>query len=149
MDTKKLLKELKKEFPTTMPKTIAEQGDLLYQVTAARLELARTAVAYLSELETALENNIIENLPKENASGISGRVANVKIIPFSVPQVDTENNGWDKVWGWIKKQKGLDGFAILGRSLNKKAVEELNEGGKIIPGTKRFTGKKVSCTKVK
>lgn len=149
MDTKKLLKELKKEFPNNMPKTIAEQGDLLYRVTNARLELNRTAVTYLSELETALENNIIEKLPKDNATGISGKVANVKIVPFSVPQVDTENGGWDKVWTWIKKQKGLDGFAILGRSINKKAIEELQEAGKQIPGTKKFTGKKVSCTKVK
>lgn len=141
-----LVKTLRDELsiPSKLPKTIAECADLLYTTSALRLALGKQ-LARLSELETRLENEIIDKLPKENATGIAGKVARVRIIPFSVPQVDTENGGWEKLWKWIKKQDGVEGFAVLGRTLNKKNVEEL---GKQVPGVKNFNGKKVSCTKV-
>ena len=68
MDTKKLLRELQREFPSKLPKTIAEQGDLLYKVTNARLELARTVVAYLSELETALVERLEPSSARQSAA---------------------------------------------------------------------------------
>ena len=134
-------------YPKSLPKNIADCADKLYEVTRARIHLNRE-IALLAELETGLEEKIINELPKENASGISGRIANVKIIPFSVSQVDVENGGWEKVWGWIKKQRGVEGFAILNKAINRKSIEELQEGKKVIPGLKRFNGKKVSCTRI-
>lgn len=134
-------------FPGTIPPTIAECADLLYIVSHARILLGKL-LAPLSELETKLENKIIEELPKENASGISGKIANVRIVPFSVPQVDVEGGGWDKLWTWVKAQRGLTGFVVLGRSLNKTAVRELQDAKKILPGVKTFNGKNVSCTKI-
>ena len=134
-------------FPGTIPPNIAECADLLYTVSHARISLAKQLLR-LGELEGKLETKIIEELPKENASGISGKIANVRIIPFSVPQVDTEGGGWDKLWTWVKAQRGLTGFAVLGRSLNKTAVRELQDAKKILPGVKTFNGKNVSCTKI-
>lgn len=47
----------------------------------------------------------------------------------------------------------FDGTASTNQPLapagtDSKAVDELLEAGKVIPGTKKFNGKKVSCTKV-
>jgi hypothetical protein len=135
-----------------LPKTIAQCADLLYQTQRERYELNKQ-IAKMKELETALEEKIINELPKESATGISGKIANVKIVPGSVPVVDTENDGWNKVWAWITKAnaktKSLDAFSILGKSLNKTAIRELQDAKIEIPGVKEFNFKDVSCTKVK
>lgn len=135
-----------------LPKTVAECADLLYQTREERFKLNKQ-VKKLQELETLLEEKIINELPKDKATGISGKVANVKVVPGSVPVVDTEKDGWNKVWAWImavnKKTKTLNGFSILGKSLSKTSVMELRDAGIEIPGIKEFHFKDVSCTKVK
>lgn len=135
-----------------LPKTVAECADLLYQTQQRRFEINRE-IDKLKELERALEDKIIAELPKDKASGIAGKVANVKIVPKSIPVVDTENDGWNKVFTWImavnKKTKTLDGFSILGKSISKTAIKELQEAGVAVPGVKEFSFKDLSITKVK
>lgn len=131
-----------------LPKTLAACGDQLYELQHARYELNKQ-LEKIREAERVLEERIINELPKDEASGISGKVATVRILRKVNPVVDTQNNGWDKVWGWIRKQKGNDGFSILGKSLNKTALKEIQEAGKEVPGLTTFTDLSVSCTKVK
>lgn len=134
--------------PNEPPKQIAECADLLYVLDKARLALSKQ-LTRISELERAIEVKIIEELPQSNATGISGQVANVRITTKAIPIVDTENGGWDRVWGWIRKQKGVEGFALLQRRLNAKALQDLTENGVKIPGITSFIDKSVSCTKAK
>lgn len=136
-----------KENPIKIPATIAKCADLLYLTQQARYKVNKQA-AKLKELETALEEHIINNLPKDS-TGVAGRTAQVRVESDPVQTVDVENEGWEKLWAWVKKQRGTDGFAILNRAINRKAIGELQEAGKEVPGLKTFNQKWVSCTKLK
>ena len=135
-DTAPMLK-----IPSKLPTNVAQCADLLYMVTHARLELQHK-VTKLAEVESKLEGYIIDNLPKSQASGISGRVAHVQITTKVVPRVED----WDKLYAHIKKTKAWD---LLQRRINTGAVKERWENQKDIPGVGTFNVVSVSCTAVK
>lgn len=126
-----------------LPKTLAQCADRYYLVKQARLKEAQKLEPLKAE-ESALKDHLIENLPKSQAAGITGRVANATITTKDVPVV----NDWDKFYAYIKK---TGHFHLLGRSISGEAVEELQESlpkGKKIPGIGSFKVVNVSLKKV-
>lgn len=122
------------------PKKMGECADLLYNLRAKRLA-GQKLVDEVEAEEKALKEHIIEQLPKSEASGISGSIANVKVVNKMVPQV----KDWDLLYAHILKTKSFD---LLNRALNKGAVEERYEAGKKVPGVEDFQATSVSVTKI-
>lgn len=123
-----------------IPKKIGDCADALYKKREERLALQKQ-VELLAEQESQLKNHIINNLPKSNTTGVSGKVANVRVVTEDVPQV----KDWDKLQAYIKKNGAFD---LLQRRVNAKAVEERWADKKKVPGVEAFGVTKVSCTKV-
>lgn len=136
-----------------LPKMIAECADDLYNTRKKRLELQKE-VDELQARETALKNKIIDELPKSKSSGISGKIANVKISTKDIPEVEDWNKFYDGlVDSFIKERKKKTGqeygvFALMQKRIGTKAVEEIWEAGKSVAGVTKKTIKEVSCTKV-
>lgn len=123
-----------------VPKTAAQLADLLYRTREMRLDISRR-VERLEALESQLKNYFVENLPKSNASGISGLVARVQIETKPIPQVED----WDKFYAYVHKHKAFDLFQ---RRIAEGAAKERMDEGKKIPGVGIFNVKKVNCTKL-
>lgn len=142
--TEKVSRKKKKQAEFKIPKKMGEVADLLYTTRADRLDVNKK-VDELKSYETKLKNYIIDNLPKSSATGASGKVANVRVVPDSVFQAED----WEKVYAWIKK---TGNFQILNRALNQTAIGEIyEEGGKKfngIPGIVSQGITKVSVTKL-
>lgn len=128
-----------------IPKKLAECADLLYTTRQERLSLARI-VADAETDEKALKEYVVTNLPKSNASGISGTIANVSVGSKVI--VMTED--FDKFMKYIVKEypKNPGVVALLSRAINVTAAEEMWKAGKKIPGLARGTVPNISCTKV-
>lgn len=122
------------------PKTLGTCADMLYELRQKRLAQQKI-VDDLQAQETALKDHIIANLPKSDASGVSGKVANVKIAQKDVPQV----KDWDAFYKYVIKKKA---FELLQRRLNDKAIAERWENKESVPGVESFKVTSVSCTKV-
>lgn len=127
-----------------LPKTLAQCADLAYELRNERLDIQRS-IDPIKEKESLLKDHLIENLPKSDASGVSGAVANAKITSSPEPRVED----WDAFYAWVKKQKGVEGFNFLGRTIAKDAIVEYQERtGKLPPGIGTFNVIKVSLTKI-
>lgn len=126
-----------------IPKKLAKVADLLYSTRQRRLEVQKE-VDTLAKQEGLLREHLIENLPKSEASGVSGELANAKVQRKTVWQADD----WGKIQKYIRKTGEFD---LLGRSLNQAAIQERVDAAKgkcKIPGVVAFEAIKVSCTKV-
>ena len=124
-----------------LPKSPAQCADLLYTTRQQRLELQHE-VDELQELETALKNYFVDNLPKSQASGIAGKVARVQLGSKVVAQVAD----WPAFYKYVKKN---DAFYLMQRRLSDSAITEIWEDGKKVPGVEPFNIVTVSCTAVK
>jgi len=126
--------------PKAIPKQLGAVADLLYTSRQTRLEEQKT-IDTMKSFETSLKDHLINELPKGEAKGISGKVARVSIITKQVPTVED----WDALYGYIKKKGAWD---LLNRALNTAACTERLENGETIPGIGSFTRVDVSCVKV-
>lgn len=124
-----------------LPKTMAECADLAYQLREERLEIQRAAAA-VGEKESLLREHIINNLPKSQASGISGKVANAKVETDVVPTFTDKA----KFLAHIKKTGDFD---LMTSGMNAKAIRERWDNKKKVPGVGEHTIVKLSLTKVK
>ena len=126
-----------------IPKKLAQVADLLYTTRQRRLEVQKEVDA-LAKQEGLLREHLIDNLPKSEASGVSGSVANAKIEKKTVWQV----GDWGKFQKYIQK---TGEFELLGRAVSQTALQERFEAAKNkmkVPGVVPFEAIKVSCTKV-
>jgi hypothetical protein len=123
-----------------IPKTLGACADLLYTTREERLALQKQ-IDELAERESMLKEHVINNLPKSNATGVSGKVANVRVETKTIPQVQD----WEKFYQYISKNKAFD---LLQRRVNDKAIQERWEAKKTVAGVGTFDVVKVSCTKV-
>jgi len=130
--------------PKQLPKSLAQCADLLYLARQQRLEVQKRVDA-IQELEVRLKDRIIAELPKSEASGISGRVARAQLDRKSVPQVSEEAGGWPAFYAFVAREKAFD---LLQRRLNEAAVKERWENKKRVPGVTAFHVVTVSCTKL-
>ena len=123
-----------------IPKQLGACADLLYSLRAERLVQQKIADEMEAQ-EKALKEHIIKTLPKSQASGVSGKLANVKVEKRQVAQV----KDWKKFYAHLKK---TGDFELLGRTLKQEAVRERWEARKKVPGVETFDAITVSCTKV-
>jgi hypothetical protein len=124
-----------------MPKSLAGVADALYITKQKRLA-AQKEIAPLGEFEKTLKEYLINNLPKSQAEGISGKTANAKIVRKEIPYVEDEK----KILAFAKKPGNEDLIKI---SVNMEAVEARWEAGKTVPGVGKHTVVTVSSTKLK
>jgi len=122
------------------PKSIGMCADKIYDLRAKRLEIQKQADE-IEEEEKALKEYIINTLPKTETSGVSGKVANVKVVVKDVPQV----KDWDAFYKHIKKTGDFD---LLSRSISKQAVEARLDAKKKVPGVEIFHAVNLSITKI-
>lgn len=123
------------------PKSLALCADMLYTLRDERLAVSKQAAA-IGEKESILREYLINNLPKSNASGISGKVANVTISTETVPSVSDKK----KFLAYVKRTGAFD---LITSSMNTKAIRDRWDDGKSVPGIGQFNVVKVSVTKVK
>lgn len=124
----------------TIPKTLGACADALYELQQKRREIQKQ-IDEIEAQESAIKNHIVEALPKSESTGVSGKLANVKVVPKE-KVIPTD---WDKLLPWIAKN---DAWDILQRRLNEKAIKDRWEGKKKVPGVDKMTVKTVSVTKI-
>ena len=142
----RLAKALKGLDPAALPQGAA--ADLLYQLRAVKSMVPNLAAPFddaLSPAVKALEEHFIQTLAADQASGVQGASARVQVTESVVPVVDTQGDGWAKLYAHIKK---TGAFELLNRALNREAVRERWDAKKQIPGVTAFHAKRVSCTKL-
>lgn len=122
-----------------LPKSVAGAADKLYTLREARYKL-QAQVTKLEAEEGVLREYLIDNLPKSEASGITGRVARAEIVKKRVPQVKS----WPDFYKHILRTKD---FSLMQRRLNEGAVKERWDSKKVVPGVVAFTALSVSVTK--
>lgn len=123
-----------------LPKSLAECADLAYTLRERRLEIQRST-KQLEEQEKLVKEYLINNLPKSQASGVSGKVANAKIERDTVPTITDKK----KFLAYVKKTGDFD---LITSSMNPRAVKERWEHKKKVPGIGEFQVVKLSLTKV-
>lgn len=136
-----------------MPKTLAACADLYYEQRAKRLAIEKTAEE-MKNIEGALKDRLIAELPKGEASGIAGKVCRVSVVTKDVPRVED----WGKYYAAIvadyqahvrKKDGQQDGaFSLLQRSIGVAAVRERWENKVQVPGVGKFTVVDLSVSKL-
>jgi|SRR6267378_3652796 len=126
-----------------IPKNLAQAVDLYYSTREERLALAKQ-VAAMEENEKLLKQHLIDNIPKSNATGIAGKLARVSIVPKVVAQVAD----WDKFYEYIAKNRTKGGFALLNKAVNQKAVQEIWDAKKKVPGVGSFHTATLSLNKL-
>lgn len=124
-----------------MPKSLAGCADALYDTKQQRLA-AQHEIKPLVDFEKELKDYLINNLPKSQAEGISGKSANAKIVRKEIPFIEDEK----KVLVFAKKPGNED---LIKVSVNMEAVEARWNDGKTIPGVGKHTVVTVSSTKLK
>lgn len=124
-----------------IPKSLAQCADLAYELRERRLAIKRQ-MEEVEEQEKAVKEYLINNLPKSQASGVSGKVANAKIERDTVPTVTDKK----KFLAHVKKTGDFD---LITSSMNARAVKDRWENKKKIPGVGEFQVVKLSLTKVK
>jgi len=122
------------------PKSIGACADRVYELRESR-KAAQKLVDVIEDEEKALKEHIINTLPKSEASGASGKLANVKVVTKEVPQV----KDWDAFYKHIKKTGDFD---LMGRTISKTAIEMRLEAKKKVPGIEMFNVVSLSITKV-
>jgi hypothetical protein len=123
-----------------VPRTLGACADRLFEL--------RTAAAVLNhqleELDAErklVQEHLIDNLPKSEARGITGKHARATIVTKEVPTV----KDWGKLYAMVIKTKD---FSLLQRRVSDAAVRERWEAGKKVPGVEAFTTVAVSVTKL-
>lgn len=122
-----------------VPKSVAECADQLYLLDEKRALLNRQ----VSEIEgqmSAIREYVIKELPKSNATGITGKVARVTVESKDIPQA----KDWDLLFAFVARTKQFD---LLQRRLSPAAVEERWKVKKQVPGVEVFTATVVRVSK--
>lgn len=132
--------EEKKVEEVKLPNTLGACVDLLYKTRQERYSLQHKVKA-LAELESALQDHLVNEVPKGDSSGVAGKVARISIGTEKVPQV----TDWDAFYGYVKRTGSFD---LLQRRLATKAVEERWENKKKIPGVGEYNAIKISLNKL-
>lgn len=135
-----------------MPKTLAGCADLMYKTRQDRLALQKRVDELKSE-ENELAEHLIQNLPKANAQGITGKLINATIKDKEIVELyGTEEDRFSKVYEYILKNAKRDPgvWALMQRRVSDTAAKELIEAGKgALIGARLGTVPFVSLTKPK
>jgi hypothetical protein len=90
----------------------------------------------LMELEVKeVKEKIRLHMNTAGMSEVVTKAGTVRLVPKTVYQPDTANDGWAKIWAFIIKNKAVD---LLEKRLHQGACKERYEDKKQIPGVKTF-----------
>lgn len=120
---------------------MGEVADFLYSTRQKRLEIQK-AVEELEHQEKLAKAWLIDNLPKSEASGVSGKLARVIIVTKQEPTIIDER----KFRRYLNKTKRYE-LAYKLRPAGP-AIKEAWEEGEEIPGIEAFTVVSVSLNKL-
>ena len=134
------MKRVSLKFGDPMPKTIGRCADAYKEVSDLRLAMQKE-VDTVKKRETEINEHILENLSASDDTGASGLKYKAQIKT----SVDPSATDWEAIHDFVYEN---DRFDILGKKLNKKAIEELWDAGKKVPGVVKINVKKVSITKI-
>lgn len=126
-----------------IPNTLGEGADRLYALRARRYELGRQIREVEAE-EAAIKEFVINTLDKNGASGVSGKVANVRVKVEDVPVVVD----WDAFYTYVKETSSFD---MLQKRANTKAIRdriEDNTDFAIKAGIGVYSNVSISLTKL-
>lgn len=123
-----------------IPKSLAQCADKLYGLRAERLE-AQREVDLMKKDENELRDHIIDNLPKSEATGVSGKLANAKVSNASEPVIQDR----DKFQKYVVEN---DAWDLVPRSICRSAIKARWEDDVEVPGVGTITVVKLSLTKV-
>ena len=101
-----------------------------------------------------LSDHLIDELPKSQAAGITGRVARATITTKTVPSL----KDFEALCRWVLKESArhakrkdgleLEPFSVFTRALSAEAVAERWDLGLVVDGVEPFTVVSVSLNKV-
>jgi hypothetical protein len=134
-----------------LPKTLAACADMLYTLERERYVLQHKIEA-MKKQESALTEHLIENLPRSDALGITGKIARATIKDREIVElVGTEADRFEKLYDYVlknaKKNPGV--WALLQRRVGEGAAKEMIAAGKGgLIGAKLGTVKVISLSKV-
>lgn len=123
------------------PKKLDDCIDRLLELQDRVKDTETTARAIQREYD-ALENYLLDTLPKPQLDGAAGKLGTIKIKRSVVPNVVD----WDKVYAYIKKN---DAWELLHRRISITACKERWDNKKDVPGVETFTKIGLSVTRRK
>lgn len=123
------------------PTSLAEAADKLYTLKNERLKLQKVIDEY-DEEEGFLKRHLIEELPKINASGISGVHCKVGLMEKQIPQI----KDWEVFFKHILETGEFD---LLTKTPVASAVSERWKQGLDVPGIEVFKRVYLSIGKAK
>ena len=123
-----------------VPDTIGRCADAYHDVKELRLAMDKEVKA-IKERETELYNHIVDNLSVSEDTGASGKRYKAQITTSEEPTV----TDWEALHDYVYEE---DRFDLLGKSIAKGAVKEMQAEGVTLPGVTKITVKKVSITKI-
>lgn len=121
---------------TGNPKNAAAAADELYKLKEEKSKL-NVQVKEIEEREKELNRWCIDNIPKQGATGVRGKLAEVEVVTEVVPSV----KDWPKFYAYMVKTKA---FEMLQKKLSPAAVKERwGDKGTKVPGVEPFNVTKV------
>ena len=123
------------------PKALGACADKMWELREKKRK-AKRVVDEIEVEEKALKAYIINTLPKSEASGISGKVANVTVVSKEIPQVED----YSKFYKYVAKTGRFD---LMQKRLSVGAINEMFDDGKKIPGLTTFNVVSISLTKAR
>lgn len=123
----------------TIPKTLGGCVDQMYRLREVRRKL-EAEIDELKREEKAIENYLVDTLPKSDATGIQGKIAKGRLASKAIPTP----RDWEAIYAYIHRQKA---FHLLQRRLATSAVGEILENGGVVPGVEIFHQISMSITK--
>lgn len=149
---KKELAAASKATGLKIPKELATCADMLYEMELKRYALQHQIEAMKKD-ETTLREHLINNLPKSNALGVTGKLANAVIKEKEIIELaGSEEDRFSLVYDYILKnaRRNPGVWSLLQRRLGDAAAKELVDAGKgKLIGAKLGKVPVVSLTKVK
>jgi hypothetical protein len=127
--------------PIKIPKTLGVCADRLHVLKAQKAALNKDLARVQAEI-TAISNHLIAVLPKSDASGVSGRFANARVVVKQVPRVVD----WALFYAHVAKKKAWE---LLQRRVGETAIKERWDAGERVPGVEPFAIVTVSVTAAK
>lgn len=111
-----------------------------------RLKAANAEVKRLEGLRVELDEVIRQVATELKGTGFAGKFGTITVERENKIVIDTENNGWDSFYSWLKKTGNFD---CLQKRLGEKAIQDRLAAGVKVPGITTFPVDKVKVKAVK
>ena len=99
----------------------------------------------IESVEKQYKEHLIRTLEKGNDKGFFGTLYKATHTTEKVVKISEEYGGWKAFQDWILQTGRFD---VLPKSLNQKALKEMEEAGELPPGLDVMYASKLSVTKI-